>query len=52
MEIYPPGQDEPIPDAESRGQRFRRIAIDVGIGIFGFVALAAELTPFIITIMQ
>lgn len=49
MEIYPPGHDEPLPEAESSRQRLKRIAADIGMIVFSLVAFAAELAPFVLS---
>lgn len=51
MEIYPPGQEHPLPEEEAPRHKAKRIAIDIGIVALGLAAFAAELAPIALSFM-
>jgi hypothetical protein len=51
MEIYPPGQIEPVPEPETPRQRVMRMAESAGLVLSGVAAFAAELLPIVLSLM-
>lgn len=51
MEIYPPGQDTPLPEPETPRERMKRRTANAGIALLGAAAFAAELAPIVLSLM-